>query len=128
MDPNHLLQLSGSGTHGLQLPQPTCSPSTGLASGRNASSQSQNRRSQGTDKRREGKEGRRAKGTIKSPGFLDRPITDAEHMAEGLYQLLVSHFNDSIATNKYMILQREPKSEEVKAQEIEQAAVSTKPE
>jgi hypothetical protein len=129
MDPNHLLQLSGSGTHGPQLLQPMCSLSTGLASGRNAGSQSQNRSSQGTDKRREGKEGRRAKGTIESPGFLDRPVTGAKHVAEGLYQLPVSHFNDSIATNKYMILQRELKSEEVKeAQEIEQVAISAKSE
>src|SRR4051794_9027557 len=51
-------------------------------------------------------------------------------MAKGLYQLPVSHLNDSITANIYMILQREPKSEEVeKAQEIKQVAVvvSTKP-
>src|SRR4051794_41027408 len=50
-------------------------------------------------------------------------------MAEGLYQIPASHFNNSIATNKYTILQRELKSEKVeKAQEKKQvtAAVSAK--
>src|SRR3954469_13175252 len=54
-------------------------------------------------------------------------------MAEGLHQIPTSPFKDSVTTNKYTILQRDPKSEKVeKAQEKEKkkqvtAAISTKP-
>src|SRR3954469_10240437 len=42
-------------------------------------------------------------------------------MAEGLYRIPTSPFKDSVVTNKYTILQRDPKSEKVeKAQEKEQ--------
>src|SRR4051812_24954957 len=54
MGPDDLLQLSGPGTYGVQLPQPMCPASAGSADGRGPSSGSKDRRGQGIDQRREG--------------------------------------------------------------------------
>src|SRR4051812_8320073 len=56
-DPANMLKLSGPGTHGTQLPQPTCPTSTGLTSRRDPSLGSQDQGSERVDERRKGEEG-----------------------------------------------------------------------
>src|SRR4051812_29898886 len=51
-DPYDMLQLSGSGTHGMQLLQPTCPMSTSLTNGRGSGSGSWDRRSKRADEGR----------------------------------------------------------------------------